>query len=92
MDGYYSGLNSCSSSGNNNDNYYTLKQEGNAYESHQSSSNSKSQPNCNEAGVVGGLLGCAARAALTGGIGGSAAGYSLGSKAFKDICESNNNN
>jgi hypothetical protein len=92
MDGYYSGLNSCSYSGNNNDNYYTLKKEDNACESHQSSSNSKSQPNYNEDGVVGGILGCGARAALTSGIGDAAAGYSLGSKAFKDMCESNNNN
>ncbi|WP_458743258.1 hypothetical protein [Candidatus Nitrosocosmicus sp. T] len=93
MDGYYSGLNSCSSSSNNFDNNFdTTQQDNGGYESSQSSSNSRSQPNCDEAGLVGGLMGGAAGAALGGGIGGAGAGYTFGSKALKDICESNSNN
>jgi hypothetical protein len=89
MNGYYSGVNTCSSNNNYDDNNYSTRNEDTSYSEYQPQTNTGSQPNCKTAGLVGGVMGGAA-GYLAGNIAGAGAGYSLGSQALEDLCESNN--
>jgi hypothetical protein len=89
MNGYDSGFNSCYSDFGESSSIYTPNQNGPTYEESLPQSTSRSQANCDDAGLVGGVIGGGA-ALLSGNPSLAPGGAQVGSSFFKGMCESNN--